>query len=202
MKKLEPDWLQQQPSPEAVRTMWEKLQLENIPITHPELLQFVHSLKVVFSRGGALLYHFQVSENLTFDWFAYRNRLEEIDGLHKILSLPALRAAAAELMIDPALLEIGQPVVLPDAFDLSGRLTRKLFYGGPHNQDSFDAHEALQKASSFVEQILQDRYTEVVVCVFYEPWADWFFGEGWDETYLIYDKRHRQIWLLCLTDPN
>lgn len=200
MKKLEPNWQQQQPSPEAVRTMWGKLHLENVPITHPDLLQFIHNLKVVFSRGGALLYHFQVSENLTFDWFAYRNRLEEIDALDKILRLPALQAAAAELMVDSARVEVDQMIFLPDGFDLNGRLARKLFWGGPHNQEAFNAEEALAQASHFVYQLFQDRYTEVLVYVIEDPWADWFYDEGWDESFLIYDKRHRQFWLLCLTD--
>lgn len=180
--------------------MWSKIRFENIPITHPRLLHFVHDLKVVYAQGGALLYHFQVSENLTFDWFAYNSRLEEINFAQRSLGSGDVISAAAELQIDKSLLHIEGPNYFPDTFDLAGRLARHLYHGGPHSLGSFDARDALNQAQEFVDLIIQNRYEEVSMFCFDIDWADWFYGEYWDMTYLLYDRAQRQIWLLCLTD--
>lgn len=180
--------------------MWSKIRFNNIPITHPEILHFIHDLKVAYPRGGALLYHFQIAENVTFDWFAYNNRLEEIDFLNHTLQNSDVISAAAELSVDTNLLPIENITHLPDSFDMAGRLARHIFHGGPHSNGSFETQEALKRAEDFVDQIIQNRYTEVSVMLFNSAWADWFYDEYWDMTYLLYDRSHRQIWLLCLTD--
>lgn len=180
--------------------MWSKIRFENIPITHPEVLHFIHDLKVAYPRGGALLYHFQVAENITFDWFAYNNRLEEIDFVNHALGSGDIISAAAELSIDPSLLPIESLVHLPDSFDMAGRLARHLYHGGPHSDQNLAPKDVLQKAEEFVGEIIQNRYAEVSVMLFDTAWADWFYDEYWDMTYLLYDREHRQIWLLCLTD--
>ncbi|MEL7529668.1 MAG: hypothetical protein AAFN10_00085 [Bacteroidota bacterium] len=200
MKTLEPDWQHQRPNQDAVRTMWSKIRFENIPITHPEILHFIHDLKVAYPRGGALLYHFQVAENVTFDWFAYNNRLAEIDFVGRALGSGDIISAAAELSIDKSLLSIESVTHLPDSFDMAGRLARHLYHGGPHSNQNIEAKEVLRIAEQFIEQIIQNRYEEVSVMLFDTAWADWFYDEYWDMTYLLYDRIQRQIWLLCLTD--
>ncbi len=180
--------------------MWSKIRFENIPITHPDILHFIHDLKVAHPRGGALLYHFQVSENVTFDWFAYNNRLAEIEFVSRALGSGDIISAAAELSIDKSLLSFESLTHLPDSFDMAGRLARHLYHGGPHSNQDLEAKEVLRIAEQFIDQIIQNRYEEVSVVTFNTAWADWFYDEYWDMTYLLYDRRHRQIWMLCLTD--
>ena len=79
MNDIQINWQQERPTSLEVDTIWSSMKLtrlENWSLS-------ANTLKVKISEthcnGGIQLHKYKITSNLHFDWFAQRNRLDEID---------------------------------------------------------------------------------------------------------------------------
>ena len=150
-------------------------------------------------NGGALFASFEVSAHPTLCWFASRNRLAETGFPGWFLGSPQLGAALPELaetteLPDPGRLGWGY------GFTLDGELASALVGGGAYAAFEGTAAEAKELGARFARALYGDRFTEVLVYRWNEPWSTWFYGIAWDSTWTVVDKRSRRISILAVTD--
>jgi hypothetical protein len=197
---LEPDWSQDKPAADPA-AMWAELSFTPVPYTEAAIDEVLALLRKARVNGDAFMRCFTVSAHQTFDWFASRNRLEEIDFFSHFLTNAAVVATLPEMVIDPGQLATTK-FSRRSAFTLDGEIAELLVSGGAYEQFEGSPAQAKAIGSRFCHAIFGERYTEVESYHTADPWSNWFFGIAWDETYVLLDKGSRKVWLLCTTDTD
>ena len=60
----------------------------------------------------------------------------------------------------------------------------------------------MRLAEGAAQELLEGRFSEVLVYANHAPWTDFFFDIAWDRTWLMVDKRERLVHVLCATDTD
>ena len=75
---LEVDRDQERPGNAAVEQLWRWIEVRPIDDSPPAVEEYLAELRRVYACGGAFLARFRVDGGRDLDWFASRNRLDEI----------------------------------------------------------------------------------------------------------------------------
>lgn len=198
---LEPDWEQQRPTPAEVQAMWPPLDLTSEPTPLPAVEEVLAAFRQSHVNGGALFARFTMNLHPVLHWFGSRNRLDEMGFFEQFLRSASVHAALPELQLRENL------AAAPDfkwtsAFTLDGEIAQALWFGGPYNRFSGTAREAKDLGARFCDALFGARFEEVLVYWSGRPWAPWFCGIAWDQTWCIIDKRNLHVSLLCATDTD
>ncbi len=209
MGMLEPTWNQRYPTPSDIRRMWEEISFEPVVIDHPALDELLDALRRTRVQGGVLLGCFRVSEHRTFDYFASRNGLlsderdDKVGFSRRFLSSPAVATALPQLSVDSPAQD--WDIQFPPLFEwassltLDGELAERLVLGGAYHVFPGTPAESKSLGQRFCAAMFGTRYDEVRGYRSFERWHGWFHYVE-HTTWLLIDKRRRNIWLLCLTD--
>jgi hypothetical protein len=57
-------------------------------------------------------------------------------------------------------------------------------------------------AEQVSRDLIEDRFSEILVYVNHSPWSDFFADIAWDATWVLFDKRKRNVHVLCATDTD
>ncbi|MGI9050686.1 MAG: hypothetical protein ACR2GU_15145 [Rubrobacteraceae bacterium] len=201
--------------------MWREIRFETLPLPDERsILELLDALRNAFTNGGALLSCFHVHEHWAFDWLASRNILHAWRGSVKprffenFLTSAVVTGVLPELHLEGALFDSpefeclqGNEMRTPSgfewasAFTLDGEIAEQLVLGPMYGEFPGTPVEAKRLGEKFCEAVFEGRYTEVQVYRSYERWHEWFsYVES--VSWLWIDKRHRRIWLLCITDTD
>ncbi len=83
-------------------------------------------------NGGIQLHKYKIQANKHFDWFAQRNRLNEIDFLKNIFRHKDLEDYRSDLQIEDSKPKIKEIKYWTDIYELTGRLSRIMGLGGAY----------------------------------------------------------------------
>ena len=175
-----------------------RLRFRPVPVVAKPVLEVVDVFRAMLVNGGAHVAAFDVTDSdEVAAWFIRRNRAEY--GLADQL----IRSAAfAEAM--PAVTSLG--FVGTAGFErsrsllLDGELACSLQWGGAYTHPDLPGAQAKALGSAFCDSLFGDRYDDVDVDYSSARWSHWFKGVAWDSTWVITDKRHRHLTVLCITD--
>jgi hypothetical protein len=198
MSMLEPDFARDKPSWFAVKRMWWSVSFELLPVQDESIEKLLDAYRRVFVNGGALLGRFRISESRTFDYFASRGRLDEIDFFERFLTSDAVSTALPDLRLGDGLADDpGFSRQRPLLFEAS--LATHFFDGAYIDFDGSHA-DAKRLAEGFTATTFDARYDEIDVYQSGAQWSDWF--EWLRSSWIVIDKRTRTVWLLCTTDTD
>jgi hypothetical protein len=180
--------------------MWRSL-APNLIDSPPDTEPYLAELRRISVNGAVIFGRFQIDGNKSLDWFASRNRWDEVDFFYQLLGHPALRQRWPELT------EKIRDEEFPDfewgsSLTLDGELARSLVIGGAYERFKGPPREAKNLAARFCEALFDDRYLDIEVFWCWNAWSAWFHDIAWDRTCVIIDRRLRSIGLLCSTDTD
>ena len=100
----------------------------------PPVVEILSALRRVYVNGGAVYARFAVSGSRDFEWFATRNRWDEIAFCARLLTHPDVRRKVPDLTRDAKFdeevaFEWGSPLTL------DGEFARALVFGGAYKFD-------------------------------------------------------------------
>jgi hypothetical protein len=205
------NWKQALPEKQDIDDLWATLGVEPVDPIAPTATELVRWLGDDRTKGGARLVCFFLSENSTLDWFASRNRLEEIDFASRFLSHTATRRLLPDMKItSPLACNTDRSLHgwhSRPALELPGQWATAAYTGGTRtslltltaDQRNDRARRALDLARRACGEIFEDRYADLVVHRSPDPWCAWF-GGLLDDTWLVLDRATRRLWMLCITD--
>jgi hypothetical protein len=173
-------------------------QMEKIYNYQPIILRYSCDNPTKFSR---CIYWFGKGDGTFNNWTQLSNKLVKTIIINK--SLSPISAGLAELTegwdIDWGRFEkVSFDGISPFQFD--GVLAELVFHGGILTKwDSSDS-DAKNWAKSFVDLIIQDRFTEFKIYEVDQGWSGWFSNMGYDMSYFIFDEGKGEFWILAKTD--
>ena len=90
-----------------------------------------------------------------------------------------------------------------NSFTFAGEIASRLYHGGAYHRSSGSGVEEMQLAERSTRELIQERFSEVLVFANHGAWTD-FFDTGWDDTWILLDKREsaRVIHILSATDTD
>ncbi|MGN6626233.1 MAG: hypothetical protein ACTHLN_06410 [Tepidisphaeraceae bacterium] len=193
-----------QPRPEttvaSIDATWRNLSIEHCEGIGPAAESFLDAIRKTNSNGGAFFERFRLESNSTIDWFMCRNRWDYIEFPSRFLRSPAVARALPDVCKAPIAEDFD--FASEGAFTLSGELAQMLWMGGAYVKHEAGPGHAFNLAEDFRRELYGDRFDEVLVLRSYKAWSSWFFDVAWDTTWLIVDKRHRIVSVLCRTDTD
>jgi len=200
MSWTEPDWNQHRPTDAEVKWMWQSLALRPMD-SPPDTEPYLAELRRINLNGAVIFGLFQIEGNRSLDWFASRNRWDEVDFFPHLLSHSAIRQKWPELV------EKIKEEEFPDfkwesSLTLDGELARSLVIGGAYERFKGPPREAKNLAARFCDALFEDRFLDIEVFWCWYAWSGWFHDVAWDRTCVIIDKRRRSVGLLCSTDTD
>lgn len=197
---LQPNWEAERPSIQQIQRMWNQIQFRAEPFDPAPFAPVLDEIRRSHTFGGVILLRFGISEHPVFDWFASRNRLDEMEFFPKFLGSEVVRGAARDLQIPDSLGELAFEWASPFSFD--GHIAQVLFLGGAYEKLKGTAGEAKRLALEFASAFFEERFDEVLLFRSFQAWTPWFHTIAWDTSWVIVDKRWRRVWLLCRTDED
>lgn len=197
----------QRPDDAALRRSREHLRFSPASRDCPATARLVEAFRSPGGGGDAVVATFDVEQvDDVGHWFLSRNRFVEFRFTECLLRSPALALALPPLRPDD---EAGRtqrfhPV---DSFfeasplGLTSGVAWRLGFGPSRSCPALrgaDAPEAL--AAGFVAEVLGGRYADFRVDRCAVGWSTWFRHACWDDSWMVTDKRHARVTLLCSTD--
>jgi hypothetical protein len=171
----------------------------------PAVRQLLEGLARTHANGGVLLARLRATTPPPGRWFTFTSFLDVDQDVHDLLGSAAARAALADLGLpDP------WPHARPPRFEwtldgpltLDGELAGVLVRGGAYVRFDGTAAQAKALAVAAVDELLQDRFEDVLVWGTSDPWTPWFQGVAWDRTWLVVDRARGEVTVLCVTDTD
>lgn len=190
-------WL---PTEQERKQSLQRLRFHPASVTAEPVLRLVSVFRAMLTNGGAHVAAFDVVESDDVAaWFISRNREE-----YQLADSLVRSSAFAE-----ALPDVATPgLTSATGFDrgssliLDGELARSLQWGGAYTNPSMSGARAKAMGSAFCDSLFDDRYDDIDVDHSGARWSYWFKGIAWDSTWVITDKRHRHLTVLCITDTD
>jgi hypothetical protein len=186
--------------------MWDEIAFEPRKLERPVSEELLATLRASREFGGALLARFFVAEHPAFDWFASRNLLGSYPEFSRaFFSSYGLASAMPEVArVEPPEdndLQFPPKLEWGSSFTLDGEIAETIFSGDAYARYPGTPAQAKDLGVRFCGEVFGDRYDEVRAYRTFDRWHEWFaYVEG--VTWLWLDKRHREIWLLCVTDTD
>lgn len=156
-------------------------------------------LRARHDNGGAHIAAFDLGDDAGFEWFASRNRLDEV--LDWLVLHPVIVEALSEIAI-PTIRQNTNGFKLYNPFLVDGLLASTLYYGGAYWAETGNGQREKALALAVSEAMFGTRYGEIGSAVSYDAWTPWFKGIAWDLTLAVFDRRQRRLWLLAVTDTD
>lgn len=199
MEELQIDWNQERPTDSEVTQLWKEIRISQLTNFSDGFEQLRKSINETHVNGGIQFHKFHLTGNKHFNWFASRNRLDEINFINKILNRPELEVYRKNLQINskPKFKRIGWST---DIFELPSILARKLNQGGAYKK--LDSVTSWEIATDFVKQEFENRFDEFEMFNIAIENAEWFYDIAWDWTAMIYDKRKTELNIIDITDTD
>lgn len=200
MNELEIDWKQERPTSSEVNGIWTTIRLSRLANWSQSTNILKEKISETHCNGGIQVHKYKVSSNPHFDWFAQRNRLDEIDFLKNILKHIDLEDYRNDLEIKDNKPEIKFLKYATDIYELPGRLSRIMGLGGAYKK--IDQRQAWLVATDFVRDEFENRFEEFNSYDFLIGAAQWFHDIAWDYSILLFDKRKYEIIFIDITDTD
>jgi hypothetical protein len=198
---LEVDWKREPPGEKATNALWKTVEARQIDDVPTEVETYLTELRRVNVNGGAEFARFRVSGSKHFDWFATRNRWDEMAFCQQILVHPSVCAALPAVTKD-ARLDDTVAFEWSSSLTLDGELAGGLLSGGAYEKFKGTAREAKDLGARVCQALFGDRFNDVEVFRSRNAWSAWFFNVAWDSTFVIIDRRTQDVSLLFSTDTD
>jgi hypothetical protein len=187
--------------------MWSEISFDPRAVEGPVAGELLEALRDARELGGAFLARFFVPEHPTFDYVASRNWLGKEKGFSETFFSSAALVSSVPELKDFGSYEGGEDLQFPpelewgSSFTLDGEVADSIFSGGAYGRYPGTPAQAKDLGSRFCDEVFGDRFDEVQAYRSWDRWHEWFhYVEG--VTWLWIDKRHREIWVLCVTDSD
>jgi hypothetical protein len=198
---LESGSSQSYPSPQEIVNLTADLSITYEELQNEAVGALLEAMRYVFANGGAQFASFILGPSPVLDYFAPRDRLDEIRFWSRMLQTPEIVEALPWL----GDIYIGKQEIVfhpLSAYYLDGDLAETLMKGGAYRHFSGTAEEAKQVGLDFCAAVFENRYDELTVRKTKDVWANWFMHTPWDNTWFGLDRRARRFWILCATDTD
>ena len=212
MELLNPDWSQEKPTFDQSRAMCQQVPLEVRTWSDPRVIAVLDRIRETHLHGGALFASLHVGPSRQFDWFASRNRLLEFGILRQLLGRAEVRGALPALEIQPSLpdesasetcsLGDDSGFQMTSSFLFDGHLAQILYGGGAYMGSKGDGRTEKESSLAFCDAVFGLRFSEVSLFASHSAWTPWFEGIAWDWTAVLFDRRHRALSFLAVTDTD
>lgn len=198
---IEVNWKQDRPGNKAIERAWSSVKIAAVPSTFPAVDKYLAELRRINSNGGAFIARFHINSNDDFNWFATRNRWDEIGFFSRLLSHPEFANALPEVAANVTASELAD-FEWSSSLTLDGELARLLVAGGAYEKFEGTQKEAKLLGACVADSLFSDRFIDVLVFRCWKPWSSWFCDVAWDCTTILIDKRLQVVTVLVSTDSD
>ncbi|NYF09766.1 hypothetical protein HDC94_000922 [Leifsonia sp. AK011] len=201
----EADRMLPRPSLTELIESWSELKWESRELDEPELDRYLDALASTHTNGGYLIGRWKaVQLPDAARWCIAMNQLSYYELFRTLFDSQAFREHMSRLEVPKDLPRVPAGLVEQPlgSLTLDGLWAGQLVSGGAYDKFEGSALEAKELASSAVESIFEGRFEEFRVDISYEAWTPWFCDIAWDSTYVLTDRRHAEITVLCVTDSD
>ena len=202
MNDLQIDWEQDRPNAMQLYGLWKSLQISPVSTWTDATEILAEKISETHINGGGQFHKYVISRNRYFDWFASRNRLEEIDFIQNVFRHQGLKEYRRDIGVPGDKLEVEVIANNYDIFDLPGQLARILHFGGAYNRTKVGQKEAWSIVLTFIENEFENRFSEFELFQLSLKNAAWFYNIAWDNSIAIFDKRKYELIIIDITDSD
>lgn len=167
----------------------------------PELLALAERLQSLLVNGGVVVTTVHVEADDVAAWFIARNHVSTYGLIEHLLGSDAVVDEAAALGVRDAR-AASRTFTESAALHLDGDLALALVQGGAYARFAGPWVEAKRLAQDVCQELFGDRFEDVRVDRSDAAWSPWFHGVAWDQSWVVTDKRHQRMTLICLTDTD
>lgn len=197
----EVDWKQEKPTLADLSADWRIVQINPGASADPRLLAVVDELSRSHVNGGAVLGRFSIEVPPSWRWYLSRARLGEAQFFRRFYQHTAVIQALGPLgNLNRPDGDLGFKMEQPHV--ATGRLAGALASGGAYTQFGGSDKDLLRLIGSFTEAAFDDRYSDVLAYVSFEPWSSWFMDVAWDASFFWLDKKTGVATTLLITDTD
>jgi hypothetical protein len=200
MEELKVDWEQEKPTNQDVVQLWNSINILRIDKWTTSANTLTEKINFTHCNGGIQLHKYKIIGDKHFNWFACRNRLQEINFLDNILRHKNLQDYRNDLQISNDNPKIIIASYWTDIYDLSGQLARIMGHGGAYKK--IDPELSWMVATDFVKDEFQNRFEEFVTFDVAIEKSNWFFDIAWDISKIFFDKRNNELLFIDITDTD
>jgi hypothetical protein len=198
---LEADSASPVPSTNDLTRFWQEIDFAVSNRAYPFMEEYVRTLRERYANGRVLFASFECRRHAVIDWYMSRNNLQGLLFFHRFWHTPTPASILSELKVSNE--QENDPRFEPgDSFTFAGKVASRLYQGGAYHRPTGSGVEEMRLAERAAYELIQDRFAEVLVFVSHAAWTRFFFGIGWDDTWLLLDKRERLVHVLAATDTD
>jgi len=198
---IDVNWKQNRPSDTSIARLWDSVTVTAEAETLPAVDDYLAELRRININGGAFIARFHIDGNRDFNWFATRNRWDDIAFFSRLFSHPVFASALPEVATDVSTAELAE-FEWSTPLTLDGELARTLVMGGAYEKFAGTHREAKAFGERVADALFGDRFSDVLVFRCDKPWSSWFFDIAWDATTVLIDKRRQIVTVLVSTDTD
>lgn len=193
------DWDAPRPDTRALEVSRRALRFVPVNGQPDSATVLLREFRSLLTNGGAELAMLAIeNHDRTTQWFLSRNRFEEYGFVRCLLDSTGLSAALPQVPAD-ALAEQDR-FAESSPLTLDGEIAAQLVWGGAYGRFQGGGARAKRLGTAFCADLILDRYDDFRVDVSDGAWSSWFQSPAWNHTWVVTDRRLRQVTLLCLTD--
>jgi hypothetical protein len=198
---LEVNWNQERPGDAAAEWLWRAIEVKRIDETPSPVHEYLQALRHVYTNGDALYARFQVEGNEDFNWFATRNRWDEIAFFSRFFLHPVVASSLSKVTKD---VRFDESVTFEwgSSLTLDGEFARSLVIGGAYKKFEGTPREAKALGMRVTDALFGDRYLDIETFRCWKAWSSWFHDVAWDSTLVLIDRRLQAISVLVATDTD
>ena len=200
MEELKIDWNQERPNLLDITKIWDSIKFSRLENWTSSTKLLKETIFETHSIGGIQLHRYKISSDKNFDWFAQRNRLDEIEFLKNVFRHKDLENYRNDLEIKNENIEVKNIKFWTDIYDTPALLARAMGYGGAY--EKIDHRLAWKIATDFINDEFENRFEEFICYSFVINEAQWFWNIAWDNSILLFDKRKSEITIIDITDSD
>ena len=198
---LEADNTQPVPLTTELIQFWKEADFSISTRSFPFTLEYIQALQRRYENGHVFFASFQGAAHRVFDWYVARNDLQGLLFFHKFWHTPTPARVLSELRV-PASYANDPRFQSTSSFTFAGEIVSQLYHGGAYHESHGSGAEEMLLAERSAHELIQNRFSEVLVFVNHTAWTDFFFDIAWDGTWILLDKRDRAIHILAATDTD
>lgn len=200
MSWLDPVSYQPPPSDASIERIWSSVEIRPIESIPTALSEYVAELQRVMD-GTAIHARFEVEGSSEFNWFASRNRWDEISLFPQFFLHPTVQRVIPDVVGDASFSD-SISVEWLSSLTLDGELARIIVAGGAYSKFEGTPREAKDFGSRVCDALFGDRFLDILVARCGECWSPWFYGSGIDYSCILIDKRLCTLSLLACTNTD